>query len=431
MAEKILVVDDSKELRTILGAQLKKAGYEVHLAVDGQEGFEKGKELKPNLIIMDIMMPRMDGFTAAKAMRGTSELENTPIILLSALGGEEDIVKGIEAGADDYLVKPFKAPELQAKVKMLLRKAGGFTNRPEKETKVLTKGEDKSVKEIKETGKIVSKEFAGFTIVGVLGQGGSAVVYRAIEPIHNSAIALKVVSPFISQSPGFVDRFQRSNEISIRLKHPNIVKCYNIGQHQGVHFLTQELVEGPTLDKVLDSSGPLDEKRALGLMRQLVEAFVYLDSQALIHRDIKPENIFVTKDGDGREVAKIADFGLSRATQDMGQTIEGHVLGTPHYISPEQAQGAKNLDIRSDLYSLAATFYHLLTGHTPFEGDNLSILIVAHVSQKPKDPREHRSNLSEGTAKLMLRLLAKTADERVANISDAIGLIDDAIAKIS
>ncbi|MCA8938972.1 MAG: response regulator, partial [Planctomycetes bacterium] len=292
MAERILVVDDSRELRTILAAQLKKQGYEVHKANDGQEGYELAVQLQPNLIIMDIMMPRMDGFTAAAKMRADPKTSNTPIILLSALGGEEDIIKGIECGADDYLVKPFKAPELSAKVKMLLRKAAGFSNRPEEETKEnVNAQESEDAKRFKETGQIVSKDFAGFQIVDKLGQGGSGTVYRAIEPINMSPVALKVVSPFVSQSPGFVDRFTRSSEISIRLKHPNIVRCYTIGVHQNIHYLTQELVEGPTLDVKMEKDGPFSIELAMTLMRQMVEAFKYLEQEGLIHRDIKPSNI--------------------------------------------------------------------------------------------------------------------------------------------
>lgn len=413
----------------MLAAQLRKQGYAVEVAVDGEDGVNKAQQINPDLIIMDIMMPKMDGFSAARAMRGIAKLKATPIILLSALGGEEDIIKGIECGADDYLIKPFKAPELSAKVKMLIRKSSGFTNKPEEET-VETNFDDKAVRRFKETGQVVSKEFAGFQIVDKLGQGGSGTVYRAIEPINLSPVALKVVSPLISRSPGFVERFQRSSEISIKLRHPNIVRCFTVGEYQGVHFLTQELVEGPTLDSVLEKQGPMDELRGLRLMRQMADALKYMEEQNLIHRDIKPSNIFAAKDKQGNEVAKLADFGLSRAAEASSQTVEGHVLGTPHYISPEQAKGEKTIDVRGDLYSLAATFYHLMTGKTPFETDNLSQLLVLHIGSVAPEPRTVRADLSQETSRLLMRFLAKTAAERCTNMTEALAAIDAVIATV-
>ena len=123
MAERILVVDDSRELRTVLSAQLKKLGFEVKVAVDGEDGIRNAREFKPDLIIMDIMMPKLDGLKATKQMREDPKLAHTPIILLSALGEEQDVVEGIEAGADEYLVKPFRQGELAAKVRILLRRS--------------------------------------------------------------------------------------------------------------------------------------------------------------------------------------------------------------------------------------------------------------------------------------------------------------------
>ncbi len=430
MAETVLVVDDSKELRTVLGMQLKRQGYKVELAIDGEDGLRRAQELKPQIIIMDIMMPKMDGFTAAQKMRENQDLKHTPIILLSALGGEEDIIKGIECGADDYLIKPFKAPELSAKIKMLIRKSSGFTNRPDDETVQTEKEVDKSVRRFKETGQVLSKEFAGFQIVDKLGQGGSGVVYRAIEPMHLTPLALKVVSPFVSQSPRFIERFTRSSEISIKLRHPHIVRCFTIGEYQGVHFMTQELIEGLTLDLELERHGPFDELRAFRLMQQLIDAFVYLEEQGYIHRDVKPSNIFITKDEDAQEVAKLADFGLSKLSQDLSQTVEGHVLGTPHYLSPEQARGDKNIDPRGDLYSLAATFYHLLTGEPPFDGENLSALVIAHIQQTPVNPQERKPDLSDQGAALIMRFLEKAPDKRCSNMSEALSLVTQHVKEL-
>lgn len=424
MPDRILVVDDSNEIRSVLGAQLRKQGYKVDTARDGAEGSEKAAEFKPDLIIMDIMMPRMDGFQACRAIRANAGTKHIPIILLSALGGEDDILQGIEAGANDYLVKPFRAPELSAKIKVLIRRAGSQASRADADTVEVPRSSDlDTIRRFKETGQIVSKDFAGFQIIDKLGQGGSGAVYRAIEPVNLTPVALKVVSPFISQSPGFVRRFARSSDISIKVRHPNIVRGYTIGEHQGIHYLTQELVEGPTLDKVLERQGPLAPLRVTILMRQIVEALVYLESQGFIHRDLKPGNIFEVKGPDGGPFAKLADFGLSRAIDDIGGTIEGHVLGTPQYISPEQAMGATKLDMRCDLYSLAATAFHLVTGHPPFGGDTFQSLILAHVHAPVPSVRTVSPEVPECLDNLLRTFMAKKPEERAPNMQVALEMV--------
>ncbi|MCL4731629.1 MAG: response regulator, partial [Planctomycetes bacterium] len=301
MPERILVVDDSSQLRASLSDQLRKLGFEVDTAVDGQDGLAKAKRFKPALIFMDIQMPRMNGLAATKKMREDPDLVHTPIILLAALGEEQEIIEGIDAGADEYLIKPFRHPELATKVRILLRKVG-TADRKLDETTVQglesAHEDDRAVTRFKETGQIVSKDFAGFTIVDKLGQGGTATVYRALEPINLKPVALKVISPFAAVKDGFLKRLQRSNEISVKLLHAHIVRTYTMGEYQDVHFMVQELVEGAPLDRYVDNPAEkLDEARARKLMSQTAQALEYLEQHKLIHRDVKPGNIYVTSDG--------------------------------------------------------------------------------------------------------------------------------------
>lgn len=425
MPDRILVADDSSQLRASLSVQLRKLGFEVDVAVDGQEGLSKARQFKPALIIMDIQMPRMDGLAATKKMREDPELAHTPIILLAALGEEQDIIEGIDAGADEYLIKPFRHPELATKVRILLRKAGTAAARKLDETTVqgLESGiEDAgAVKRFKETGQIVSKDFAGFTIVDKLGQGGTATVYRALEPINLKPVALKVISPFAAVKDGFLKRLQRSNEISVKLLHAHIVRTYTMGEYQDVHFMVQELVEGAPLDHYIDNpAAALDERRARSLMTQTAHALEYLEQHKLIHRDVKPGNIYVNQD----DVAKLGDFGLSRLIDDTGQTAEGYLLGTPHYISPEQANGAKDLDSRSDMYSLGATFYHLLAGKPVFPGDNLQQVVLAHLTKDPPLLKSQAPQVSDGLCAVIDRLVRRERNERFQKVRELIDALN-------
>jgi len=428
MAERILVVDDSSQLRTVLSTQLRKLGFEVETAIDGQDGISKARQFKPSLIIMDIQMPKLDGLTATKKMREDPALAHTPIVLLSALGEEQDVIEGIDAGADEYLVKPFRQAELAAKVRILLRRAGSAARKLDETTVQGLESEVEDVgpvKRFKETGQIVSKDFAGFTIVDKLGQGGTATVYRALEPINLKPVALKVISPFAAVKEGFLKRLQRSNEISIKLLHAHIVRTYTMGEYQEVHFMVQELVEGSPLDRFVDNpSEKLDEKRARSLMLQTASALSYLEQHKLIHRDVKPGNIYVN----GENVAKLGDFGLSRLIDDTGQTAEGYLLGTPHYISPEQANGAKDLDIRADLYSLGATFYHLLAGQPVFPGDNLQQVVLAHLTKDPAPLKPLAPEISAELCAIIDKLVLRDREQRFkgcAEVQEALAALPE------
>jgi DNA-binding response OmpR family regulator len=419
MSERIQIADDSRELRTVLSAQLRKLGFDVQVAVDGQEAIERARSFKPTLIIMDIMMPKLTGLKATKRLREDPETANTPIILMSQLGEEQDVVEGIDAGADEYLVKPFRQAELAARVRILLRKSAS-TNKKMDETTAQgleADEENDAVRRFKETGQIVSKDFAGFTIIDKLGQGGTATVYRAMEPVNFKPVALKIISPFAAVKEGFLKRLARSNEIAVRLIHPHIVRTYTMGEYQDVHFMVQELVEGTALDFYLhEEGGKLDEAKARRYMMHIAEGLVYLDGKGLIHRDIKPGNIYVSHD----DVAKLGDFGLSRLADDVGQTAEGYLLGTPHYISPEQANGDKNLDTRSDLYALGACFFHLLSGQPLFPGDNLQQVVLSHLTKARPRLGDSAGDTSPGLCEIIDRLVQREREKRYQTGGDLI-----------
>ncbi|MCB9892812.1 MAG: protein kinase [Planctomycetes bacterium] len=423
MSERILIADDSRELRTVLSAQLRKLGFDVQVAVDGQDAIERSRTFKPTLVIMDIMMPKMSGLQATKKMRDNPDMVHTPIILMSQLGEEQDVVEGIEAGADEYLVKPFRQAELAARVRILLRKAHGANKKLDETTAqgLEAAEENDAVRRFKETGQIVSKDFAGFTIIDKLGQGGTATVYRAMEPVNLKPVALKIISPFAAVKEGFLKRLTRSNEIAVKLVHPHIVRTYTMGEYQDVHFMVQELVEGHALDSHLhEEGGKLAEAGARRYMMHIAEAIQFLESKELIHRDIKPGNIYVSHD----DVAKLGDFGLSRLRDDLGQTAEGYLLGTPHYISPEQANGDKQIDSRSDMYALGATFFHLLSGEPLFPGDNLQQVVLSHLTKARPRLEDVAPDVSPAVCEMINKLVQLDRDKRYQTAAELIDAIN-------
>ncbi|MFM2089723.1 MAG: hypothetical protein RLZZ127_212 [Planctomycetota bacterium] len=269
-------------------------------------------------------------------------------------------------------------------------------------------------------GKGVSGErpdIPGFTIHGILGQGGMATVWRAEQLGLGRQVALKVVLPEYSANKDFRARFLREAQACAKVNHPHVVGCYAAGEHQGRLYMALELLPGGDLLRLLvRRGGQLAEPAVLAIARDCLAGLGAIEAAGLIHRDLKPANIFLTADNR----AKIADLGLARQTAgDAGLTMAGLIVGTPAYMPPEQARGETDLDIRSDLYALGATLFHLLTGEAPYQGPDPVSILVKVVSDPLPDPRDRGAEASPGLTRFLQQLTAKERDRRFACVSDA------------
>lgn len=245
-------------------------------------------------------------------------------------------------------------------------------------------------------------------LIDKLGQGGMGAVYRAQHQTLGRVVALKILPAEFTQNPEYVQRFLREARAAAQLKHPNIVQVYDAGEQQGQYYICMEFVDGSSLASFLKQRGFLGEGDGLRLMAQAVQGLAAAHAQGLVHRDIKPENLLLGKDG----VLKIADFGLvSNLHGDSALTQAGAMLGTPTYMSPEQCEG-QTADARSDLYSLGATFFRLLTGSAPFSAPTPIGILYKHKFEATPDPRAINPALSEQVARLLLKLMAKQPAER-------------------
>jgi predicted Ser/Thr protein kinase len=210
----------------------------------------------------------------------------------------------------------------------------------------------------------LARHFPHLEIISVLGQGGMGVVYKARQRNLDRLVALKVLPPQVSHDPSFAERFSREARALARLDHPGIVGIHDFGQSDGLYYLTMQFVDGANLRQVL-RAGQLSPHEALRIVPQICEALQYAHEQGLVHRDIKPENILL----DRRGHIKIADFGLAkllvRQPADVLLTASGQVMGTPHYMAPEQTERPQEVDHRADIYSLGVVFYEMLTGELP------------------------------------------------------------------
>ncbi len=229
-----------------------------------------------------------------------------------------------------------------------------------------TAGEPSAAGYIPPTPAELASYFPDLEILELVGRGGMGVVYKARQKGLDRLVALKILSPKIGQEPAFAERFQREARAMAMLSHPHIVAVYDFGQTDGLYYFLMEFVDGVSLRRLLDA-GKLSSQEALAIVPQICEALQFAHDHGVVHRDIKPENILLDKAGR----VKIADFGLAklmgREARDLGFSLTGvgQVMGTPHYMAPEQLEHPQAVDHRADIYSLGVVFYQMLTGELP------------------------------------------------------------------
>jgi serine/threonine-protein kinase len=272
------------------------------------------------------------------------------------------------------------------------------------------------------------EQIGPYKLIKKLGEGGMGVVYLAEDMNIGRKFAVKILPERYADDGEFVSRFRREARAAGSLNHVNIVSAYNIGEDQGTHFIAMEYCEGEPLDNALKRDGSMPCEKALEIVIQIARGLGHAHEHGFIHRDIKPANIMLCKplgDGNGPGVAKILDLGLSkdmRAIEQSFNTQTGVPMGTPHYISPEQAQGEKNIDGRTDIYSLGATLYHLITGETPFQGSSAAVIMIKHINEQLPNPQDLNENIPDGVVHIIQKMMAKEPADRYRDCKE---LLDD------
>ncbi|MFW6107113.1 MAG: protein kinase domain-containing protein [bacterium] len=267
-----------------------------------------------------------------------------------------------------------------------------------------------------------------FEFLERIGTGAVGGVFKARQRSMDRIVAVKVLKPRLANDAAYVERFAREARAAARLSHPNIVLAIDAGEDHGYYYFAMEYVEGHTVGLLL-KAGPLEERAALQIARQVAAAIDYAWSQErIVHRDIKPGNIIITPDG----TAKLADLGLVHEA-DVGDQDPladgGKILGTPFYIAPEQIRPGSELDCRCDLYALGATLFHMVTGRPPYEGGETKAVLSRHLHAPVPDPRELRPEVSDDTARIIRRLMAKDPQDRYPDPAALVADIDAVLGR--
>jgi len=254
---------------------------------------------------------------------------------------------------------------------------------------------------------LAGKVWGRFQILEERGRGGTAAVFKAHDSILQRTVALKVLLPAMAANKEFTERFRREAITAANLRHPNIVTIYDVGCQDQFQYIVMEYLDGPTLQREIQRTGPLPAARILHIVGQLAGALDYAHQQGLVHRDVKPANIILSR-GDH---ATLTDFGLVKAARRSTLTCEGTTMGTLRYMSPEQAMG-RELDARADVYSLGVVVYEMLVGETPFSGTTPYGMLHSVIYEDPPPLLQRDPSIAPGVESAVFRALAKDANKR-------------------
>jgi eukaryotic-like serine/threonine-protein kinase len=401
----ILVLDDDADLLDLIDAALCAAGYEVARAVDGHAGVRHALANPPDLVLCDVLLPRMDGFAVARVLRSDDRFAAVPLIFLTGLDDRVNFRRAMRLGADDYLTKPFEVDELLEAVEMRFKRVEAMTQRalrdvsaPPAQTKAsaqLAATQPSAAAHNGPTGAASTQSTAagaktvprslpraasgapmrieGYRLLKKIGQGGMSQVFFAQSERGGPPHVLKVIEIGASTDGEQLKRFLQEYELLADLRHPNVARIYSQGFSGNYAYIGMEYFFGGDLRKAIKTG--IEPRRALDYLTQIAHALQAIHEVGIVHRDLKPDNLMLR--GNGK--LALADFGVAKHKDPrMTSTANGDIVGTPFYLSPEQALGAP-VDHRSDYYSLGVIFYEMLTGNKPYKARTASELFDLHV----------------------------------------------------
>ena len=484
---RILVVDDVEDNRAVLERRLRRQGHTVESADGGRAALDRLSRDRFDLVLLDVLMPDLDGLAVLERMKADASLREVPVIMISALDDVASVVRCIERGAEDHLSKPFDPVLLRARISACLEKkrlrdveleyleevgrvikAASAMERGEYDSETLApvaRRDDElgrlarvfnsmadqvrtretrlreqvdalrlAIAEAKQATRSTTPNeapppnlatgelFAGrFEILEEVGSGGMGMVYRALDRELGGQVAIKTLRPELVRSPTSVERFKSEIRLARQISSKHVVRTHDIGERDGVYYLTMEYVEGITVRELLDTRGRLGVAPTLAIATQLAQSLAVAHEQGVVHRDIKPQNLLLDSAG----VLKVMDFGIARlAASSSGLTEAGMIVGTPDYMAPEQMLGEEVTE-RTDLYAMGVVLFECLTGRRPFDANTAMAMIAKVLREEPPDPASLNPEIPPAFARLVLRLLAKDPAQRPASATELSRLLTE------
>jgi CheY-like chemotaxis protein len=373
------MVDDDVDFAETVVALLELENHEVELVHTGREGWEKARNDSYDFLLLDWDLPDLNGINILKRVRDAGS--RTPVIMMTGRASISDKELGLDSGADDYLTKPFDVTELLARMRAVKRR----TTDKAPVHKPLGSGNEEVLRTANLAGTLLASRYE---FQSVIGEGGGGIVFKAKHPLMDKLLAIKMLQTGQLKEEA-MERFLREARAISRLEHHNIISMHDVGFTETRQpFMVMEYVEGANLADLSIEEGALDLTYALDICMQICDGMQNAHQCGILHRDLKPRNILLKLYPDGRCLVKILDFGLAKLKEldEKGAAAEltrhGQVLGSPAYMSPEQARG-KEADERSDIYSLGTILYQLVTGCPPFWGESIPEVMMKQLTEEP------------------------------------------------
>ena len=421
---RVIVVDDSSVNRMLLTGILEQAGYEVRAATNGREALDMIERVSPDIVLLDVQMPEMNGYEVCAHLKSRSRTAAIPVVFISALEEVAEKLKGFEAGGVDFVTKPFEPAEVLARVSTqvklfrIQRELKDRNAELQRRNEQLARAHDRTERMFLAlssalTGSVLDDTYR---IDEKIGEGGFGAVFRGMHLGLQRPVAIKVLRPNpASDMSEQIARFRAEGIAACRVAHRNAVEVLHFGvSSEGIAYLVMELLNGRSVGSILRDTRSLPIAHARDIGASVCDALSAAHAAGIVHRDIKPDNIFLHDDGNGAEVVKVVDFGIAKLLdvkpEDLADATQlGSVIGTPPYMAPERLMG-RAYDERSDIYSVGVLLYLMMSGELPFAAANASLgeMVKLHLTQTPRVLRD----VPQPIADVVMRMLAMDAGKR-------------------
>ncbi|MBL9006993.1 MAG: response regulator [Myxococcales bacterium] len=436
---RVLLVDDNQDNLAVLARRLQRRGYVVSLAQSGLDALQYLRGQPTDLIVLDIMMPGMDGLEVLRRIRADRGMAHIAVIMATAKAASQDMVQALEQGADDYVSKPIDFEVLLARIRAVLRRRGPTLPSPKSAAATMPTASAVPLPANPSPGvaapSVLAKPSAppaspvsprkigvGSVLDGryrldvLIGSGGFGAVYKGTHLVLDNTVAIKVLHPQVAESLELRRRFQQEGVSSCRVRHPNAVTVFDAGTSDGVTpYLVMEYLDGFTLEALLRQEGALPLSRTAHILVQVCDVLLHAHASDLVHRDIKPANLFLSQTVHG-EVVKVLDFGLAKLLHNK-ESVElsgtRNLMGTPQFMAPERLTGEPS-DHRVDIYAVGATLYLALAGAMPhgLTEKNIVKQMRKQLTQPLRPIQELAPTLPPALAKLIMGALAREPGQR-------------------
>jgi DNA-binding response OmpR family regulator len=400
----LLVVDDNAANRDLLSRRLERKGFRVIVAEDGQRALDILATSRVDLVLLDVMMPRLSGLDVLRKVRETQPPSALPVVMVTARAESDDVVEALELGANDYVTKPIDFPVVLARVKAQLRmRPSRSVLHPEPELPSQVG-----------PGSILASRYR---IEAQIGTGSFGAVFKASHLELKSEVAVKVLGTSVATDADALARFRREGISACRVRHPNAVGVVDFGVTEaGIAYLVMEHLHGRSLAHEIEVLGRLPAARCAQILVPVCGALAEAHRAGIVHRDVKPSNIFLHREA-RREIPKVLDFGIARLAGEAALTgsltVDGSLLGTPAYMAPERFS-SQPYDGKSDVYSVGITLYQMLAGRLPFTTPHRDPLAMAMLQRNEEPPSLESLDppVSPEMQAVVLQALRKDAEKR-------------------